>query len=311
MSDGKSHVSIVICGHVDAGKSTTTGHLIFALGGISAAISKTATAPIERVKLLIQTQDSNPDIIKSGNRYTGIVNCFSRVNQESGLKSFWRGNASNVIRYFPTQALNFAFKDYYKTLFRPTGLNPTFAQKLTSNCLSGGAAGATSLSVVYPLDFTRTRLAADTSNQFNGMGDCLRKIFKSDGPAGLYRGFGISVIGIFFYRASYFGLYDTFKNMMGKDVNLMLKFIMANFVTTLSGIIAYPLDSVRRRMMMQSGSATVQYTSTIDCFKKVAAKEGFNGFYKGCLSNVFRGVGASLVLVLYDELQRMVAESKK
>lgn len=73
-------------------------------GGVAGAISKTAVAPIERVKLLLQTQDSNPRI-KSGEipRYTGIANCFTRVSAEQGFLSFWRGNLANVIRYFPTQ----------------------------------------------------------------------------------------------------------------------------------------------------------------------------------------------------------------
>ena len=90
----------------------------FLAGGISGAIAKTCTAPIERVKLIIQTQDANPKII-SGEvpRYTGIVNCFTRVAAEQGIGAFWRGNFVNVLRYFPTQAFNFAFKDTIKALF--------------------------------------------------------------------------------------------------------------------------------------------------------------------------------------------------
>lgn len=100
----------------DAGMSNFLAD--FAAGGISGAIAKTATAPIERVKLIIQTQDANPKII-SGEvpRYTGIGNCFTRVFQEQGLGAFWRGNLTNVIRYFPTQAFNFAFKDTFKVMF--------------------------------------------------------------------------------------------------------------------------------------------------------------------------------------------------
>merc|ERR1711939_907351 len=90
----------------------------FALGGVSGAIAKTCTAPIERVKLLIQTQDANPKIISGEvSRYTGIIDCFKRVANEQGVAAFWRGNMTNIIRYFPTQAFNFAFKDSIKTLF--------------------------------------------------------------------------------------------------------------------------------------------------------------------------------------------------
>ena len=217
---------------------------------------------------------------------------------------------SNVIRYFPTQALNFATKDYYKVAFAPKEKNPTFAKQMALDCLSGGLAGATSLTIVYPLDFTRTRLATDTHKRFKGMGHCLTSIAKSDGICGLYRGFGISVVAIFFYRASFFGLYDTAKRTFPTDYKI-IKLSMAFVVTTISGIIAYPIDSVRRRMMMQSGAAEKQYTSTVNCITKTYAKEGFNGFFKGCLSNVLRGAGASLVLVLYDEMQAVFNPPKK
>ena len=86
----------------------------FAAGGISAAISKTAVAPIERVKLLLQVQHVMQDQIPEAQRYKGMVDCFVRIPKEQGFTSFWRGNLANVIRYFPTQALNFAFKDKYK-----------------------------------------------------------------------------------------------------------------------------------------------------------------------------------------------------
>merc|ERR1712086_1036314 len=135
-----------------------------AIGGCSGALAKTVTAPIERVKLLIQTQDANPKII-SGEvpRYTGIVNCFTRVSAEQGIASFWRGNVANVVRYFPTQAFNFAFKDTIKELFPSYSPKTEFAKFFAVNMASGGLAGASSLLIVYPLDFARTRLAADVS----------------------------------------------------------------------------------------------------------------------------------------------------
>ena len=123
----------------------------FAAGGISGAIAKTATAPIERVKLIIQTQDANP-LIKSGQvkRYTGIADCFSRVASEQGIKAFWRGNFVNVLRYFPTQAFNFAFKDTIKAMLPKVDKKNVMAS-LGVNMLSGGLAGTGSLCIVYPL----------------------------------------------------------------------------------------------------------------------------------------------------------------
>merc|ERR1719238_582412 len=186
-----------------SGKKQTNFATDFLIGGVSAAVSKTVVAPIERVKLLLQVQDSSKSI-KPEDKYKGIGDCFTRVYTEQGFTSFWRGNLANVVRYFPTQALNFAFKDFYKTIFNPYNPKTEPVKFFFGNCASGGAAGATSLTVVYPLDFARTRLAADVGSggerEFTGLVDCLQKIVKKDGFFnGLYQGFGISLVGIIMY----------------------------------------------------------------------------------------------------------------
>ena len=280
----------------------------FLAGGISAAVSKTIVAPIERVKLLLQVQYANPNIPKE-QQYAGIGDCFSRVVAEQGVGSLWRGNLANVIRYFPTQALNFACKDTYKKYLCPFNPKTEPVKFFMGNMASGGAAGATSLCVVYPLDFARTRLAADVGDaegkrEFNGLVDCLKKIAQKDGVSGLYQGFGISVVGIIFYRASYFGLFDTGKAMLlGDKPSLMLTFALGQIVTVSAGIISYPLDTVRRRLMMTSGSKEKLYNGTMDCFSKIYQREGASAFFKGCLSNVIRGTGGALVLTFYDKIQ--------
>ncbi|KAB1728493.1 hypothetical protein FNE60_29950, partial [Klebsiella pneumoniae] len=182
-----------------------------------------------------------------------------------------------------------------------------------ANLASGGAAGATSLCFVYPLDFARTRLAADIGKgagerEFSGLGNCLVKIFKTDGLGGLYRGFGVSVQGIIIYRAAYFGLYDTIRGVLPPKQNILISWAIAQAVTTVSGIVSYPFDTVRRRMMMQSGRAKgeIMYKNTIDCWRKIYRSEGTGAFFKGALSNVFRGTGGALVLVFYDELKVLI-----
>merc|ERR1712118_58255 len=149
----------------------------FLAGGVSGAIAKTCTAQIERVKLIIQTQDANPRIM-SGEipRYTGIVNCFTRDGSEQGFLAFWRGNFVNILRYFPTQAFNFAFKDTIKAMFPKYSPKQDFWKFFAVNMASGGLAGAGSLCIVYPLDYARTRLASDVGSgkrAFNGLSDCL------------------------------------------------------------------------------------------------------------------------------------------
>jgi solute carrier family 25 (adenine nucleotide translocator) protein 4/5/6/31 len=287
----------------------------FLAGGISAAVSKTAVAPIERVKLILQVQAANKQIEK-GKEYKGIIDCFVRIPKEQGFGAFWRGNLANVIRYFPTQALNFAFKDVYKQIFLGGVDQKTqFWRYFVGNLGSGGAAGATSLCFVYPLDYARTRLGADVGKgtadrQYNGLVDCIKKTIKSDGIVGLYRGFSVSVQGIIIYRAAYFGCYDTARGSLPDPKNspFIVNFGIAQVVTICSGILSYPFDTVRRRMMMQSGraKADIMYKNTLDCWVKISKQEGTRAFFKGALSNVFRGTGGALVLVFYDELKKLL-----
>ena len=257
----------------------------FLVGGISAAVSKTVVAPIERVKLLLQVQDANPNMA-ADQKYNGLGDCFSRVLKEQGFGAFWRGNLANVIRYFPTQALNFACKDKYKQIFNPYNPKTQPFQFFMGNMASGGAAGATSLTVVYPLDFGRTRLAADVGSggdrEFTGLVDCLKKCAAKDGVQGLYRGFGISVVGIIAYRASYFGLFDTGKVLLFEDMKkapLLAVWGFAQIVTVVAGIASYPLDTVRRRLMMTAGQENPKYKGTMHCFKTIAAEEGTRAFF--------------------------------
>lgn len=304
------------------------------MGGVSAAVSKTAAAPIERVKLLIQNQD---EMIKQGrlsSPYKGIIDCFTRTVKGEGVISLWRGNTANVIRYFPTQALNFAFRDEFKRMFN-RNKKDGYWQWFAGNLASGGLAGASSLLFVYSLDYARTRLANDAKSakkggerQFNGLIDVYKKTLKSDGIVGLYRGFNISCVGIIVYRGLYFGMYDSIKPIM--PVNLQSSFI-ATFllgwaVTTGAGLgkcikytsytisnapflASYPIDTVRRRMMMTSGAA-VKYDSSLHAFREIVAKEGVSSLFKGAGANILRAIAGAGVLSGYDQLQLILFGKK-
>jgi len=283
------------------------------MGGVSAAVSKTAAAPIERVKLLIQNQD---EMLKSGrlaSPYKGIGECFSRVIREEGFISLWRGNLANVIRYFPTQALNFAFKDYFKNLFGYKKDKDGYAKWFVGNLASGGAAGACSLFFVYSLDYARTRLANDAKaskkggaeRQFNGLLDVYKKTLASDGIQGLYRGFVISCFGIIVYRGLYFGMYDSLKPILltGKlNDSFLASFALGWCITIGAGLASYPVDTIRRRMMMTSGEA-VKYKNSMHAGAVIIRNEGWRSLFKGAGANILRAIAGAGVLAGYDKLQ--------
>jgi solute carrier family 25 (adenine nucleotide translocator) protein 4/5/6/31 len=291
----------------------------FMMGGVSAAVSKTAAAPIERVKLLIQNQD---EMLKSGRLdrpYTGIGDCFSRVMKEEGVGSLWRGNLANVLRYFPTQALNFAFKDYFKRMFGYNKDKDGYWVWFAGNLASGGAAGACSLFFVYSLDYARTRLANDSKSakkggerQFNGLVDVYVKTIKTDGIQGLYRGFNISCVGIIVYRGLYFGMYDSLKPVVlqgSLQGSFLASFFLGWAITIGAGLASYPIDTVRRRMMMTSGEA-VKYSSSMHAFTEIMKKEGVKSLFKGAGANILRAVAGAGVLAGYDQLQLIVFGKK-
>lgn len=288
----------------------------FALSGAAAIISKTAAAPIERIKLLIQNQG---EMLRKGTLdtpYEGVMDCTKRTMTAEGLGSFWKGNTANCVRYFPTQALNFAFKDKIKKQFKVSKSEP-YLLSLGKNILSGGFAGSLSLLFVYSLDYTRTRLANDLKSnkkggerQYTGMVDVYKKTIASDGIAGLYRGFVISCVGIFIYRGFYFGIYDTVKPiLLGPNAPFVLSFLLGYVVTVTSGLMAYPIDTVRRRMMMTSGEA-VKYKNSLDCFVQITKNEGPMSLMKGAGANILRGIAGAMVISGFDKIVQIYTGAK-
>lgn len=203
-------------------------------------------------------------MIKTGtlsSPYSGIYDCARKIRKEEGIRAFWKGNATNILRYFPTQALNFTFNDYFKALFKRDKNKDGYFVWFLGNVASGSVAGSVSLSIVYSLDYARTRLTNDIKSkkmnknkQFDGLIDVYKKTLASDGIAGLYRGFLISCIGIIIYRGLYFGLYDSIKSNLPEQRknNFFLSFLVGWGVTEFAGFASYPVDTIRRRMMMTS-----------------------------------------------------------
>jgi solute carrier family 25 (adenine nucleotide translocator) protein 4/5/6/31 len=284
------------------------------VGGTAGAIAKTSMAPVERVKLLMQTMDSNPDVLSGKvKRYSGIGDCFRRVHAEQGLASFWRRNLVNCMRYAPQQGSALAFNDTLNNIFPNYDSKTQFWQSLGVKLTSGGLAGALANTICYPFDFARTRLASDVGKgkgQFNGIWHCISSTVRSQGITGLYTGWTVTVMGAFVYRAGQLGCFKQIQdlNPYKSDKGAMgaaSAFVAVTAARTVVMPFNYPFDTVRRRMMLQSEKPVSEriYKGSIDCFKQVLAKEGLKGMYKGMVPELFRGVGGSLVIVAYDRIK--------
>merc|ERR1711990_294431 len=246
-------------------------------------------------------------------------NCFKRHISEIGPTSLWRGNVANCIRYVPTAACNLMFKDTIKRIFPKYDKNKNLGMFAATQIASGSLAGGITNTLVYPLIYVRTALGADIGKvkKYNGVADCLKKTVAQNGFASLYNGIGPSTVGIVVYRGVQFGLQDTIKafNPYQKDftaIGLVSKFIVAQIAVSVSGIAAYPFDTMQRRLQIEASKPQSEqiYTGMADCFKKILASEGPGGFFKGALANILRGTGAAIVLVMYDEIMNAVDRAR-
>jgi len=261
-------------------------------------------------------QQTNPG------RYKGFVDCLIKLPKEEGFWAFWRGNFWNVVRYFPTQALNFAFKDFFKNLVMPKGQkNYSYSQQFLRGLVSGGGAGAASLVFVYPLDLARTRLSTDMGKKENrdytGFGDVVKKTWKEGGITALYKGFNISVAGIIPYRAVYFGGYDTLKSIFLKEEHpsFWKKWGLSQANTIVAQFLTYPIDTIRRVLMLagkldKHGKQTPTFKSSWHCFTWIVKERGVPGLFRGCLANTYRATGGALCMVFYDTAQDYIDQKR-
>jgi solute carrier family 25 (mitochondrial adenine nucleotide translocator), member 4/5/6/31 len=336
---------------------TAAGKDAFA-GAISGAIARTVTAPIERIKLILQLQGSSPSFsltkrTASSNNNNNAWSVCRHVYRDEGILAFWRGNLQNVIRVAGQAALNFALMERYKQLAisiitqqqsttassipvqddqQQQELSPPKHRSYLVSFVAGGLAGGTATTILYPTEFLRTRLALDlgkASRQYRGMWDITTQILSSDGIRGIYKGYGISLVGSVLYRVLYLGGYDVVKNEWQfwklsqqqhipqtansdtGDTAAMTwteRLILAQFVALSAGTICYPIDSVRRRMMMQAGKPLHEqlYHNSLQCFAQVWKREGIKGFFLGFGPNIFRSIGGALTLVAYDGVKGML-----
>jgi solute carrier family 25 (adenine nucleotide translocator) protein 4/5/6/31 len=275
----------------------------FLIGGVSASLAKTATAPIERTKLLLAG-------------FTGIDDCLRRVYTEQGLSAFWRGNVTNVIRYFPHQGFSFAFKDSLKTCFPEYSSKKDFINFALVNSYSGGLAAAATQCIMYPLDHARILLAVDAwprKRAFNGLWDCLGKTIRAAGVPGLYNGLGASLMSTVPYYSVYFGMFDSLAAINpDRDrhgiVGLASNLVMAQAAAITAEFVSYPLDTIRRRLQSRLGlpQREWKYTGMADCYSKILKYEGVLGLYKGAWSGIPRTVTPALVLVFYAEIKTLI-----
>ncbi len=258
-------------------------------GGIAGGIAKTTVAPLERVKLLLQTGESN----------SGIMMTLRKVVHHEGLYGLWRGNTVNVVRMVPSKCVLLACSDLYKDVLGLSHLS-TFAQ----GGIAGAFAGVTATFCTYPLDLARTRMAGllhmgATEHAQRGAVATLRAIVHAEGVSALYRGAAPTVLGALPYEGLKFGTYDVLKRRArtrgggetGGGQGPLWRACCGAFAAMLAHTLTYPNDTIRRRLQMQGvNGQPLRYRGWMDCFRQIVRYEGWPSLYRGLGVTMVRSV---------------------
>lgn len=282
-----------------------------AAGAFAGSATKTLVAPLDRLKLVVQLRGSLADSSSSAH-YDGPWKALSRIIREEGFFALWRGNVPTILVQGGTSALNFVFMDLYKkAASRIVGDD----QRLMKSLVSGGLAGGTAITFLYPIGLMRTKLALDVGKETrlypNGMRDVVRHSIRTNGFTSLFKGYTVALASVSLYRMIHLGGYDFLKSEICAQHGLPLstdasslpffeRFLAAQGVSMLASTVHYPLDSVRRRLMMESDVKDKKYRSGFHCFVRIYKDEGVRGYFRGLGTNYIRSVGAALLLVSYD-----------
>ncbi|KFK30686.1 hypothetical protein AALP_AA6G014800 [Arabis alpina] len=294
-------------------------------GGVAGGVSRTAVAPLERMKILLQVQ--NPHSIK----YNGTVQGLKYIWRTEGLRGLFKGNGTNCARIIPNSAVKFfsyerASEGILYMYRRQTG-NENAQLTPLLRLGAGATAGIIAMSATYPMDMVRGRLTVQTANspyQYRGITHALVTVLRQEGPRALYRGWVPSVIGVVPYVGLNFAVYESLKDWLIKDnpfglaenseLGIVTRLSCGAVAGTLGQTVAYPLDVIRRRMQMVGwkdassvvtggggSKASLEYTGMVDAFRKTVRHEGFGALYKGLVPNSVKVVPSiAIAFVTYE-----------
>ncbi|KAM6541837.1 hypothetical protein CsatB_006284 [Cannabis sativa] len=319
-------------GLVDHGGSTSTSHekassyidnmpvyvkeLI--AGGAAGAFAKTAVAPLERIKILLQTRTN-------GFQSLGVHQSLKKLLKHEGVKGFYKGNGASVIRIVPYAALHYMTYEQYRSWI----LNhyPILGSGTHIDLLAGAASGGTAVLCTYPLDLARTRLAyqvVDTRGSleygtkgfqsqtaYKGIKDVLFSVYKEGGARGLYRGVGPTLIGILPYAGLKFYIYEELKGHVPQDYenSITMRLSCGALAGLFGQTFTYPLDVVRRQMQVGNRSKTTQggdpgFKNTLEGLTTIIRKQGWRQLFAGLSINYIKIVpSVAIGFTAYDTMK--------
>ncbi|KAH0587640.1 hypothetical protein H2248_006408 [Termitomyces sp. 'cryptogamus'] len=287
-------------------------------GGVAGAVSRTCTAPFDRLKIFLITRPPDlggaplsPKPSLGGMRTIG--NAVGRIYAEGGVFAFWTGNGLSVAKIFPESAIKFFAYESSKRLFAKYWDHVDDSRDISgvSRFLSGGVGGISSQLSIYPIETLKTQMMSNTSQEKRTLIQAVRHVWSLGGARAFYRGLGIGLVGVFPYSAIDMSTFEALKlaylKSTGKDEPGVMALLAFGSVSGSVGATSvYPLNLVRTRLQASGSSGhPQQYTGVLDVAVKTWERDGWRGFYRGLFPTLAKVVPAvSISYVVYEHTKR-------
>lgn len=263
------------------------------IGTTTAIITKTTTAPLDRMKILYQIQ-----YVKNPNKYGSIFETVKTICKEEGIRGLYKGNLVNSLRCVPSYSLKFMFNDYYKKIFNHQN---SFSSLLGIGILSG----VSQITCTYPFDMLRTRYAMSETKE--SIPKYTKHIIKTEGLRGLYKGLSVSMLTGSLHVGIQMSTYDVYQEMFDTS-NIRYKLLAGSMAGVSAGWITYPGDIIKKRLHVNGvlGEPKI-YKNTLNCIKTMYKKEGLRGFYKGIGVCTMKTIpSAAIQFTVFDTLKKYI-----
>jgi len=261
----------------------------FVYAGFGGMISRTATAPLERLKVLYQNKR---DIKVSYYTY------FPKLIKREGYLSLFNGNGINCLRVMPESAIRYSVFDYSKKYLEEYIMN-----KNLNYFVAGSVSGIVASNVVYPLETMRTKLTAQSNNNlYSGYVDCIKKSYYKNGIKGFYKGNVLYTLGMIPYQGTNFLTYQYLKdNYKNTNMNLLLFGSISGF-TSIS--CSYPFEIIKRRMQLSGELGNPTYKNTLSCISHMYKQNGIRAFYAGLIPQYIKLIPANCIFFYTIEMSK-------
>uniref|UniRef100_A0A672GNR0 Solute carrier family 25 member 23b n=1 Tax=Salarias fasciatus TaxID=181472 RepID=A0A672GNR0_SALFA len=274
-------------------------------GAMAGAVSRTGTAPLDRLKVFLQVHGSSSRGINLWSGLRGMV-------QEGGILALWRGNGINVLKIAPESAIKFMAYEQIKWLIR--GSKEGGSLRVQERFIAGSLAGATAQTIIYPMEVLKTRLTLRKTGQYSGMADCARQILKTEGVRAFYRGYLPNTLGIIPYAGIDLAVYETLKNawlqrycVNSADPGVLVLLGCGTVSSTCGQLASYPLALIRTRMQAQATTEGLPKLTMVGQFKYIISHEGVQGLYRGITPNFLKVIPAvSISYVVYEHMKKVL-----